>query len=264
MTDQANVLNGYWKSNGPNAGADNNSQVDPYKVTLNGGQNNATADFGYYNKPAKLGDYVWEDTNGNGIQDSGEPAIQNAVVTLTITWPSSGTGTTIVKTTTGMDGKYLFDNLLLDENMTSGTGAGNPTFSISIATPSGYLPTLTTQGGNTALDSNPNPTAATVTKGGSDLTYDFGFVRPNSVGDFVWLDMNGNGVQDAGETRPGECHRDPVHRPRVRRLARPRPRARAAPISFTNLGPGQYKVCFTTPSGYSFSPTCGRQRRDGL
>ena len=33
----------------------------------------------------------------------------------------------------------------------------------------------------------------------SDLTLDFGFYQPVTVGDFVWNDLNGNGVQDAGE-----------------------------------------------------------------
>ncbi len=37
VTDDGNTLNGYWKSNGLNPGADNNSQVDPYTVTVAGG-----------------------------------------------------------------------------------------------------------------------------------------------------------------------------------------------------------------------------------
>ncbi|MBK8626042.1 MAG: hypothetical protein IPN86_10900 [Saprospiraceae bacterium] len=41
-------------------------------MTLESGQNNPTIDAGYY-RPASLGDYVWDDTNGNGRQDVGEP-----------------------------------------------------------------------------------------------------------------------------------------------------------------------------------------------
>ncbi len=52
VTDDNNVLNGLWKSNGPNAGSDNNSQVDPYKVVLTGGEIDTTGDFGYYGQPA--------------------------------------------------------------------------------------------------------------------------------------------------------------------------------------------------------------------
>ncbi len=35
------------------------------------GEYNATVDSGFY-KYAKIGDKVWNDTNGNGIQDTGE------------------------------------------------------------------------------------------------------------------------------------------------------------------------------------------------
>jgi hypothetical protein len=59
-------------------------------VTLESGQNNPTIDAGYY-KPASLGDYVWDDTNGNGRQDAGEPGISGLTVTLTGT---AGDGTT--------------------------------------------------------------------------------------------------------------------------------------------------------------------------
>ncbi|MBK9745049.1 MAG: hypothetical protein IPO94_19830 [Saprospiraceae bacterium] len=41
-------------------------------VTLESGQNNPTIDAGYY-RPASLGDFVWDDPNGNGRQDAGEP-----------------------------------------------------------------------------------------------------------------------------------------------------------------------------------------------
>ena len=36
-----------------------------------------------------------------------------------------------------------------------------------------------------------------VSSGGSDLTLDFGFYQLVTIGDFVWKDGNGNGVQDA-------------------------------------------------------------------
>ena len=70
------------------AGSDNNSQVDPYTVTVTGGQTNTTADFGYYQQPAALGNFVWDDLDGDGIQDAGEPGIPGVAVTLTITWPN--------------------------------------------------------------------------------------------------------------------------------------------------------------------------------
>ena len=61
-------------------------------------------------------------------------------------------------------------------------------------------PTL--QGGNTALDSNPNPSGTTpgaLPGGSSDLTLDFGYYKTVTIGDFVWNDVNANGIQNAGE-----------------------------------------------------------------
>ena len=82
VTDTAGVLVGYWHSLGT-AGLNNNSQIDPYAVTLTpGAPNNLTADFGYYILPGAVGNRVWLDdqagtnaTDGNGIQDPGEPGI---------------------------------------------------------------------------------------------------------------------------------------------------------------------------------------------
>jgi hypothetical protein len=45
------------------------------------GQTDNTVDAGLY-RPASIGDFVWEDLNGNGQQDSGEPGIVGATVNL--------------------------------------------------------------------------------------------------------------------------------------------------------------------------------------
>ena len=37
------------------------------------------------------------------------------------------------------------------------------------------------------------------TEGSTDNSYDFGFVRTGSIGNYVWLDENSDGYQDAGE-----------------------------------------------------------------
>ncbi len=196
VTDEANVLDGYWHSLGT-ANTNNNSQSDPLSVTLTGGTSITYADFGYYRVAASLGDFVWED-DGDGIQETGEPGVAGVRVTLTIVWP--GGGTTRLSTLTDANGTYTFGNLLLDEQM-DGSGTGEPTFYVSVGIPAGYLPTSTDQGGNDALDSDPHGgIVATVTQGATNNTYDFGLLpRPGAIGDRVWLDANGNGAQDTGE-----------------------------------------------------------------
>src|SRR5262249_49463469 len=39
----------------------------------------------------------------------------------------------------------------------------------------------------------------TLPGGSNDLTLDFGYYKPVTIGDFVWNDINANGCQDAGE-----------------------------------------------------------------
>src|SRR5258705_7893261 len=79
-------------------------------VTRSSGQTDLTIDAGLY-KPAALGDYVWNDTNHNGIQDGGEAGIVGATVKLTGAGFDGifGNGDdTFATTTTGAGGIYGF------------------------------------------------------------------------------------------------------------------------------------------------------------
>ena len=53
-----------------------------------------------------LGDFVWQDTNRNGRQDTGEPGVAGVTVTL-----YSGRGEVVGTTTTDANGRYAFSNL---------------------------------------------------------------------------------------------------------------------------------------------------------
>ena len=63
------------------AGTDTPTTTEPLPITLTYGQNNTTADFGYWN-PASIGDLVWNDTDGDGTPDPGEPGIGDVTVEL--------------------------------------------------------------------------------------------------------------------------------------------------------------------------------------
>ncbi|KJK49147.1 hypothetical protein UK23_14965, partial [Lentzea aerocolonigenes] len=68
-----------------------------------------TWDFGLIPATGAIGDRVWSDANGNGVQDAGEPGVPGVPVELfrqTPTGPvSAGT------TTTDGNGEYLFTGL---------------------------------------------------------------------------------------------------------------------------------------------------------
>jgi hypothetical protein len=204
VTDTANVLDGLWHSSGDQSQAvDGTSKNDPYTVVLND-ENVTTADFGYYGAPAGLGDWVWNDTDNDGIQDVGETGIAGVVVQLTIIWPNAST--TIVKTVTDADGYYSFDNLLLDENF-DGVGSPEPTYTISIPTLPGTA-SPAGQGGDPLLDSGtPGGQLATVSEGVVNASYDFGFSNTAAgtatLSGFVY-DDGGPGITSPGNTITGE------------------------------------------------------------
>ena len=97
-----------------------------------------TADFGVY-LPASLGDYVWNDINGNGVQESGEPGIPGIKVEL-----YDSAGNLVGTTTTDANGKYRFEYLATGD------------YTVKFYPPATYIispPNQTTAG----ADSNPNP-----------------------------------------------------------------------------------------------------------
>ncbi|HND55410.1 MAG TPA: SdrD B-like domain-containing protein, partial [Pirellulaceae bacterium] len=201
VIDAANVLDGAWHTLGL-TGIDNDSQTDPRTLTVTGGATYA-ADFGYYKTVASLGDFVWKDANRDGLQTAGETGISGAVVTLIVVYPNGDT--TSLTTTTNASGGYAFWNLLADENYngvgTSGFGGTEPYFQMSVAIPTGFTPSPVDQGSNDAIDSeSAYGQAVALVQGVANTTYDFGFMTLlGAIGDRVWLDENGDGLQNAGE-----------------------------------------------------------------
>ncbi len=223
VTDDANVLDGYWHSTGPTPGADNNSQVDPYTVSVAGGQIDRTADFGYYKEPGAIGNRVWLDPNSNGIQDSGEPGAPGAVLELTVTYPSGDVVT--VTTLSGNGGSYAFRNLLLDEDHDgvgiAGVGGDEPQFDVAVVTPppDAGSETLVNAGSDARLDSDDHAgTQAFTEKGAGSVElqtpptkepnyagYDFGYKSVTLTGQIqgtVYIDANRNGLYQAGLDTP--------------------------------------------------------------
>jgi hypothetical protein len=122
----------------------------PWSEMVSSVQNTATG---------TIGNFIWNDLNGNGIQDLGEPGIPGVAVAL------SGPGGAR-SVTTDANGLYQFTNLR--------AGA----YSIAVTAPVGYQLVTNAQGTDPALDSNSNPASVTLpTDTSSDPTIDFGFVN---------------------------------------------------------------------------------------
>ncbi|MCL2783002.1 MAG: hypothetical protein FWD80_03390, partial [Propionibacteriaceae bacterium] len=144
-----------------------------------------------------LGDFVWDDLNGNGIQDAGEPGVAGVKVTLSgrddLNNVVSGTATT------DTNGKYSFPNL-----RASSTAGYTLTFDKSTLTPAGSSWTAATQGSDTAKDSNANVTtgataAVVLPVSTTNNSIDAGLYWPATVSGKAWTDASNDGVIDAGE-----------------------------------------------------------------
>ena len=159
VTDQLGILTGYWHADGSNDGADNNSQDDPYTVTLSGATN-STADFGYYIEGASLGNYCWED-DGDGVQEAGEPALNGVVVRLEIDYDGDGIIETAMVDSSDASGYYDFKGLLFDED-NNGTGA-LPAYSITAVAPLDYMATsiLNVNGNSQDKEDSDDPESTT-------------------------------------------------------------------------------------------------------
>ena len=146
---------------------------------------NKDLDFGLVNK-LTIGDFVFEDNNFNGIQDTGEKGIPNVIVTL-----RDATGTIVATTTTSSAGNYSFTNVAASKYTLSFVPADMaliPTRSV-LGFPNTDSDILCT--GNTALINFENTSL--------NNNIDAGFYKVGSIGNFVWFDIDDDGVQDAGE-----------------------------------------------------------------
>ncbi|RBP51021.1 SdrD B-like domain-containing protein [Arenicella xantha] len=161
--------------------------VDPKAVSLEPNDAVTGIDFGYV-APANtgaIGNLVWADADGDGIQDAGEAGIAGVVVEL-----YNASGILLDTTTTSADGSYLFTNVAFGDDYTVRLSATDPELV-------GYTPTLGAQSEG-AYTSSP----ITLNIGVSTVTdVDFGFDNPalNTIEDTVWIDTNQDGIKDPGE-----------------------------------------------------------------
>jgi hypothetical protein len=138
--------------------------------------------------PLSLGDFVWYDTDQDGIQDAGEPGVAGINVDL---YQRECTGDALASDTTDANGNYLFEDL--------SPGIYCLQFS---NIPAGWSITAQNLGADEAVDSDADPLTAQITDINllvTDLHEDMGIYTVGSIGDMVFCDANNSGAYDAGE-----------------------------------------------------------------
>ncbi len=210
---------------------------------------------------AVVGDFLWEDSDGDGIQDPDEGAVGGVTVRLYDCGPDGIVGTgddVLVDTTSTVGGLYLFDEV----------EAGS--YYVEFDLPAGFTFTLQDQGGDDEKDSDVDPTTGRTTcfrvrPNDVQLQWDAGLVREQqeelaAIGDLVWHDLDGDGVQDAGE--PGVdgvtvnlylCGPDGVAGTGDDVFVSTTVTAGGGLYLFSNLPPGDYYVEFVLPAGWVFT-----------
>ncbi|MEO0840416.1 MAG: SdrD B-like domain-containing protein, partial [Cyanobacteria bacterium J06643_5] len=164
--------------------------ANPIPVDLQPGQNLDSADFGIRmsgfggENPGSIGDEVFNDTDGDGVRDEGEPGVPNVPVTLTLPGPDGELDTpddTTQTTNTNENGNYTFGDLPQGD------------YRVSV-TPPLNLSEVTNPGGS-QIERDLQP--------GQNLdNVDFGLRGPDggSIGDTVFNDRDGDGTQDFTDT----------------------------------------------------------------
>jgi hypothetical protein len=158
-------------------------------------RDNRSLDAGIISSRAALGNKIWDDINGDGVQNAGEPGVAGIQVML---YAADGT-TVLASAITDANGNYLFANL----------NAGTYIVGVNAATiPAGMQFTQQNTPGDNGNDTNSDADPVTgksapiiLSAGEADVTIDAGIRRTPvaTVGNRVWDDLNGDGLQNAGE-----------------------------------------------------------------
>ncbi len=231
--------------------------------TLNAGDADLSRDAGILPRTqVELGNRIWVDSNQNGLQDPGEPGLSGATVALFLADGSPAIdidGDPVAAQVTGINGFYRFTRLPEGDYL------------IRVTPPVGYG--LTSGGADPDDDDNSDSNG--VLNGGlvetppitlamgsepvgdgddsnrSNLTLDVGFIVLSSIGDRVWIDDNGNGLQDPGEPDRAGVTVELLDNGGT--VLQTQVTDANGHYLFTDLTPGDYRVRFTVPAGLAFT-----------
>jgi len=192
----------------------------------------------------KIGDRIWNDIDRDGIQDPSEPGIESVTVLL-----KDLLGNVVATDVTDNKGFYQFPNLC----------GGDYVVCVDETTlPPEFVASPCNAGGDDTLDNDCSPASVNLPDDHAcDLTIDFGYNSPCAglIGDFVWYDLDRDGIQEAGE--PGIEGVTVILKDGMGNTLTSVTTSAFGFYSFMGLCAGTYEVCVdesTLPPGLVASP----------
>jgi len=194
---------------------------------------------------AAFGDLVWEDVNGDGIQDVGESGFAGIVIEL-----AQCDGTFITSTTTGPNGEYAFRNL------------DAASYQLRVIVPPTYRVspihgTHWSEDSDFAIDGIAY--CKTLTEGQIRNSVDAGLIPDSTprrgtarLGHLVWQDLDADGVYERGE--PGIGGVTVSLQSCDGQTLRTQVSAADGEYEFNEVLEGQYQMQIDLPSGFALSP----------
>ena len=144
-----------------------------YEFTTQSGLNETGLNFGNFETSTFTGT-VYNDLNGDGSRESGEPPLANWTIDLL-----NSSGTLVATTTSNAAGQYTFANV------------GSGTYTIEEIVMPGWVITEPTN--------PPGTYTVTASSGNNESGLDFGNFKAISVSGNVYNDLDGNGLRGSGE-----------------------------------------------------------------
>ena len=202
---------------------------------------------------ASVGDLVWEDLDGNGRQDTGEPGVAGVPVTLDVG-----------RTRRGRRHRRRPEPVGRHRRLRAATSSRSlpaGAYTMSFGTVGAHVRTIANSPvANNANDSDPDAGTGqfsmALTAGQARTDVDAGLYTLVALGHRVWVDVNGDGIQTPGEPGlPGVTVTLTGYGPDgvpggTDDFTMTTTTASDGTYGFTGLRPGNYDLAFSAPAGY--------------
>ncbi len=213
-------------------------------ISLASGENGTNYNFGELG-PASLGGFVFADDDNDGIKDPAENGLGNVLITLTGT---TDLGSTVTQSQrTAADGSYQFTALRPGVYQVAETQPPSHLDGKDLGDVLGDVlgDLLVLAGGQLTNDQHSN---IVLDPGAAEDNYNFGELVPASLGGFVYIDANNNGVKELGEAGIAGVSMQLAGTDDLgNALSLTRLTAANGSYTFTRLRPGTYAVTETQP-----------------